>query len=60
MFFYTLDKKELIYHSGGTRGFASHITFDKNSQKAIILLFNNKSGESQIMPSWALSDEYFK
>jgi len=59
-FFYTLDKKELIYHPGGTRGFRSFITFDKDSQKAIIILFNNNSGDSQRMPSWALSDEYFK
>ncbi len=59
-FFYTIDKKELIYHAGRTPGFSSFITFDKNSQKAIIILFNNNSGDSQRIPSWALSDEYFK
>jgi len=59
-FFYTIDKKELIYHPGSTMGFSSFITFDKNSQKAIIILFNNNSGDSQRIPSWALSDEYFK
>jgi CubicO group peptidase (beta-lactamase class C family) len=59
-FFYTIDKKQLFYHPGGTRGFRSFITFDKNSQKAIIILFNNNLGDSQRIPSWALSDEYFK
>ena len=59
-FFYTIDKKELIYHPGSTMGFSSFITFDKNSQKAIIILFNNNPDVSQRLQSWALSDEYFK
>jgi CubicO group peptidase (beta-lactamase class C family) len=59
-FFYTLDKKELIYHAGRTGGFSSFITFDKNSQKATAILFNNNSGDPQRIPVWALSDEYFK
>jgi CubicO group peptidase (beta-lactamase class C family) len=59
-FFYTLDKKKLLYKVGRNDGFSSFITIDKNSQKAIIILFNNNSGDTQRIPTWALSDEYFK
>ena len=59
-FFYTLEKKKLFYKAGASISFTSIITFDKNSQKAIILLFNNSSDNSIRDPSWALSDEYFK
>ena len=59
-FFYTLDKKKLIYKVGRSPGFSSFITFDKNSKKATIILFNNNSGDQQRIPTWALSDEYFK
>jgi hypothetical protein len=59
-FFYTLDKKKLIYKAGRNDGFSSFITFDKNTKKAIILLFNNGSDNSPIDPAWTLSDGYFK
>ena len=59
-FYYTPSNKKLIFKNGRSPGFAAAIAFDKNTQKAIIALFNNDSSNKQGVRFCALFDEYFK
>lgn len=36
----SIENTQIIYHNGGTYGFSSHIGFDKEKQKGVIILSN--------------------
>ena len=59
-FYYTTSNKKLIFKGGTTPGFTAIITFDKNSEKAIIGLFNNYSSNRPGTTFFILVNEYFK
>jgi len=59
-FYYTTSNKKLIFKGGTTPGFTAIITFDKNSEKAIVGLFNNYSSNHPGIPFFVLVNEYFK
>jgi CubicO group peptidase (beta-lactamase class C family) len=59
-FYYTTYNKKLTFKGGTTPGFTAIITFDKNSEKAIIGLFNNYSSNRPGTTFFVLVNEYFK
>jgi CubicO group peptidase (beta-lactamase class C family) len=59
-FYYTTSNRKLTFKGGTSPGFTAIITFDKNSGKAIITLFNNFRSNNPGIRYLTLIDEYFK
>lgn len=59
-FYYTTSNKKLTFKGGRSPGFTAIITFDENSEKAIIGLFNNYSSNRPGTTFFVLVNEYFK
>jgi CubicO group peptidase (beta-lactamase class C family) len=59
-FYYTSTNKKLIFKNGISPGFTAAVAFDKNTQKAIITLFNNFRSNNPGIRYLTLIDEYFK
>jgi CubicO group peptidase (beta-lactamase class C family) len=59
-FYYTTSNRKLTFKGGTSPGFTAIITFDKNSGKAIIGLFNNYSSNRPGTTFFVLVNEYFK
>jgi len=59
-FYQTPQKKRITVKDGGTGGFTAFVAFDRDSQKAIVALFNNNTDNNPASSFVKLLDAYFK